>query len=458
MYKKLIKVMLCISLVISMTACSENPRKGSAEIISTEPIENDVPSYTLEKIGELADTNYTTSYGILTSATDSGITLFSGNGVRFEKQYYAVNDLGNGFYSVSDSDVEINSVGLISLDGLELIPCEAALIEWMNPSMNHRFLLVYYAENVTENEDECLIYSSDRIVSLAPSDKDIMYTGYAKIYDTQNHNFINGLTITIDNQYYSKACGNSILISVGNLSQLYGADGTLLMEITGFVDVGNDYFIVSSNGEDKVYDENGLEICTDKDLNSLNSTSGLLTQFEDQNCILLDKTGNQILGESFAHIIKETNGFVEVENENGSYELWNLNNEQIAESETSFFSMNKPGYYYVQQSDGYSLIGPQGVIAENLEDSPSNACIINENTAFVIADRDFSLEFDNHNLNKLGFALISAQDKATGLYSVFDLFTGKQLLPYEFDKILSIEGYLYAYKSGNWEVYQVNLG
>ena len=81
---------------------------------------------------------------------------------------------------------------------------------------------------------------------------------------------------------------------------------------------------------------------------------------------------------------------------------------------------------------------------------------MNGETAFVVNDGDYTLELETEYPDALEIGMISAQSDSNGLYGVFDLFNGEQLLDYEYEKVQTAAGYLYAYKNGAWEVYQIS--
>ena len=65
-----------------------------------------------------------------------------------------------------------------------------------------------------------------------------------------------------------------------------------------------------------------------------------------------------------------------------------------------------------------------------------------DSDALVLNDGECSLHLENKYYNDLGFALIASKSDANGKYGVFDLFTGEQLLDYEYDDVISGEGYI----------------
>ena len=64
--------------------------------------------------------------------------------------------------------------------------------------------------------------------------------------------------------------------------------------------------------------------------------------------------------------------------------------------------------------------------------------------------------FSRNGDRDLWLALIAIKSDSNGKYGVFDLFTGEQLLDYEYDRVEGIEGYVYALKGETWTIYKTD--
>ena len=82
--------------------------------------------------------------------------------------------------------------------------------------------------------------------------------------------------------------------------------------------------------------------------------------------------------------------------------------------------------------------------------------LFKDGNGLVINNRSYDLNLNGARYDELTYAMISVGSTDTGLYGVYDLFTGQQLLPFEYDMIRFAAGYLYAYRYGTWSIYQVN--
>lgn len=102
------------------------------------------------------------------------------------------------------------------------------------------------------------------------------------------------------------------------------------------------------------------------------------------------------------------------------------------------------------------MINKSGIIFEGLNNSGCyDLAFLEGETAFVVNDKSFSLTLEDSYPKKLMFGLIAAESDSNGMYGVFDLFTGEQLLGYEYEEVNAAAGYLYAYKNGTWDVFRV---
>lgn len=73
---------------------------------------------------------------------------------------------------ISDSE-ELNCVGLVDSNGKELISCEAAVIDKMqnygDTTGSNRYVKVLYAGEVTTNEADAILYSTNDMISFGIS-------------------------------------------------------------------------------------------------------------------------------------------------------------------------------------------------------------------------------------------------------------------------------------------------
>lgn len=69
--------------------------------------------------------------------------------------------------------------------------------------------------------------------------------------------------------------------------------------------------------------------------------------------------------------------------------------------------------------------------------------------------QDYTLEAFQANTIGLNPGLISIRMSSGSKFGVEDVLSGSELLGYEYQEIRSAGSYLYAYKDGEWEIYEI---
>ncbi|MCD8120996.1 MAG: TIR domain-containing protein [Clostridiales bacterium] len=438
--------------------------------------------YTLEETGTIADQDgMQVKKGILTLKREDGYHVVSESGSLSARGYdEIIQSLGNGYVLVNQSNPDLDSVGLVNIEGEgeERIPCETAYIEWLKNSMYQedakRYLKVVYETGTTTDISECFFYKGKRLPVIRigsesyPDCDDIeepnavfgipttstMYTGYARIYDVENKQFVGVDEIT---NHEGKACGSGFtIVDADGTTNLYDADGNVRMKAKKTLDVGNGYLITQDENAYEVYDDEGTFLFSSaSSLSLMESTSGLIEIYKDEKYGLVDRNGNRVLPIAYRSISSEEYGVVSIRTEDGAYALIDLEGNVLASTDNSFTSLGM-GYYYAKSGESYMLVGPDGIVAENLDNKPTDACVTDGLTALVLKDKTFSLQLQGERTVPLGTGLIAVMSDTSGKWGVYDLYTGKKLLHYSYSKIESGDGYLYARQGENWFIYKIN--
>lgn len=467
------------------TATSEPATEPPVETVTTEPpVEtepteppkpavSEIPSdyaYVLTEVGTFQDPERALSiqYDALLQIEGKTAKLLSYLGEsKNDVVISGIEYMGQGVYVVQAASEEINSVGLISQDGEVLIPCEAAKIDWPSDtySKSSRYLRVIYTTGETTNMDECFIYTTDSGWSFSgPQEGDTMYTGYALVYDLEARAFVDNVVITNSDSYSMQTCGNNFTVKdESGITKLYNPKGEVLFQTARNINVGAGTFIVSDNGTYRVYDENGNQTYTsNKGLFLLSGNGGYIYKYENDRDVIMDRNGNQVAGAVFEGVYSEMDDVFKVKN-NGRYGLVHANGTVIlpCDAFADNISYLNFGLYYVgvMNDSGYTytLIGPNGIIANDLPSGFTyNLKAMDGEQVFVVNDGDYTLTIEDEYPEVPVIGLLAAQSDSNGLYGVFDLFTGEQLLGYEYEVIEAAAGYLYAYKNGAWTVYQID--
>lgn len=460
----------------TVDASTDEPTQDTNHIEPSEPSEPAAPAvsalpesyaYSLTQVGTIQDSERSLEIqydAVLQIDGNTGKLL---NYLGESKNDVVISDgtyLGEGVYSVRDSSGEINSVGLISQEGEVLIPCEACKIDWPKSSISktNRYLKVIYTTGETTDIDECFIYTTDSGWGLTgPQEGDTMYKGYALVYDLEAKAFVPNVKITNSDSLAMQPCGRSFTVEdESGITTLYNSEGKALFQTAHIVFVGGGTLIVSDDGTYRVYDENGNQTYTsNKSLYLIDGNGGYISKYENDRYVIMDRNGNQVAGAVFESVYSEENDVFRVKN-NGKFGLVHADGTVLLSCD-KFDNVTYIDYgLYCSSTDTdngytYSLIGSHGIIKEGLPSCADNLKIMNGETAFVINDGDYTLSLEEEYPTVLVPALIAAKSDANGLYAAFDLFTGEQLLGYEYEVIKAAAGYLYAYKNGEWTVYRI---
>lgn len=432
--------------------------------ISTSSVEGSkiLKGYSLKKLGTFQDRDdlYTYSSDALMVEVDGTFSrIVYRDGTVSADSYCKIEKLGDGYLSVTDSAEEINSTGVVTVDGEVLIPCEAAYVEWIdsnNGTQTGRYLKVVYSTGVTTDESEAYFYVTDRMLSLSAEEGDVLHTGYAKIYDVVKKRFVGDIQSSVTGYNIFNECGDCFTVKdEDDIVYLYNADGELIKQTSRCQSVGNGYMICYDSGTYEVYDTTGsLRFSTSDYLSGLDSTSGFLKKSVNSNYVLLDIDGNEILSDPYKSISSEAYGIVEVQSVMGEYQAVTLDG-QILASTTEYLYRMVPGYYYYSENGVYALVGPEGIIAEGLDSAPYNLAVANDKTLMVLNDKEYSLQLDTKSFNEPANGLITVESDATGKYGMFDLFTGKQLLEYQYAQIVVVNDAVYARQGEEWTAFEL---
>ncbi len=429
---------------------------------------NIIDGYSLEETGSISsEKGLQSGYGAVYYVEDEKAKIVAGNGETFKDSYVNINNLGAGYLAVKKSSDDVNSTGLITTDGEELIPCEAAIIERMKNKRGEdvgRYFKVIYGTGKTTDKEKAFFYTTSKNLSFSIDDGDTMYTGYARVYDSVNKQFVQGVKSENPDTLSMKECGDHFIIrDKDDVYYLFDENGKTIMQTTNVQGIGNGYFLQNDERKYKLYDETGELLLTTEDmLGDMDSTSGYLRKYENSNYVMVDKSGKQVLPDVYKMISSENRGIVEVQTVAGEYQLLTLKGDVLATSMDNIYEVygaahnSKTGYYYTKDNDKCTFVGPDGTIMEGLDEPPGRGIVFKDTDALVINDKDFSLHLENESYRELGLALIAIKSDSNGKYGAFDLFTGEQLLDYDYDRIEGIEGYVYALKGDTWTIYKTN--
>lgn len=413
----------------------------------------------LKQTGTFTDGGNFDDWDYVMTVDDDRYSIIFKDGTTSEPCYDSEN-MGDGYITLRTSNENVNSTGLVTMDGEILIPCEAALIEWIDTrSTEYRFLSVIYGTEVTTNKEEAAFYVHEGMFSIYPEEGDVLYKGYGKIYDVVNKQFVGDLKLSLDGYVGVDACGDCIVLEdAEGIAYLYDCDGNLIKQTAKLNGVGNGYIVCYDSGSYEVYDTTGTLRLSSKDsLGTVTSTHGFLKKNTNSNYVLIDLDGNQVLPDVYKSIGGENNGIVEVQNVMGEHQLIRLDGEILATTTAGYFTETgwNSGYYYFRENEKYTLIGPEGIIAEELDSYPSELVLEKDGALLVLNEKAFNLTMDDYR-EAYYDGLITVQSDETGKYGLYELYNGKQLLDFQYNEIkVMYESMVYARQGETWTIFEI---
>lgn len=436
--------------------------------------------YELEPEGSLSEENINLSfsYDSLLNRGSESYDFLSTAGDVLVSNISNTEYLENGLYAVRgqfETD-DVNKTGLFTAEGETLIPEEAAAVYLPDNRKDGsaRFLGVIYATETTDNKDECIIYFTDNFVSFDVGEDDTMYKGYAKIFDLEKKAFVEGVEPAsfYSGDFYD--LGDSFVLSGGGSTDMYDPDGNKIWSSTGYcsgctadglaIRIDNKNYIVNSAGQDVFK--------TDFSVDPLNTGLNYFKLYnnDEKGYQAVDMNGNPVL-DGFYSSIYQTNGYVfnvspvsEDEAEKDK-ELYVTADGTVLSENAEYLDVTLGGYgtARMEDSDKAALVTPNGFY-DDLEDG-GHLQFGPEKTFAVLNTGELSLTFDEEtSVGRLKDGMIAVAEKNSSgtVCSAYDLFTGEQILPAEYDAIQVAGNHLFAQKATSsgghvWDVFKIHL-
>lgn len=492
MNKKCVKRLVCAAMAMClagcMTACGEEKKESAKETTTQEKQDTGdsgksetsnaesekVKSLAgvgikLEEVGIVEDQSqdiYFQDNALLKVKSEKEAELLNYLGKKAtDKTYKGVNYLGNGIYEVSDaSSKEANCVGAVNKEGEEVLPCEAAKIDFMTGSgdiVSDRYLKVIYTTGETKDKGEAVLYATDNEFSFSPGEDDTLYTGYIQIYDLEKKQFIPNFKTTNGSQYCLVPCGDNFIYEDENGTKtLLNADGRELQKMEAYgASVGKTTYVYENNGISRICDAEGNQLYETQ--NSINAVDGTdyYTVDDGENKVLITKDGAPVLDLGGGDVFEIRENVVRVYNDD-KYSLFTLEGEEIYAAQNSDININYigRGYWTVEESEGTYRI-----FTETGECGKTNSCALSnyiedgdKYKVYIFNDGDYTLSVDSVSYTSFDndMPLITVQNKEDKV-ALYDTITGEQLLDYKYTQIEYAAGYVYAYADGKYTVYEV---
>lgn len=389
-----------------------------------------------------------------------------------------VEYLGGNLYRVRQplEEENVNKTGLVTGDGEILIPCEAAsIVRPNNREDGIRFLEVIYTTGVTDNEEDCIIYFTESMFSISVGEEDVMYTGYARIFDVERGQFVEGVEFDQTSRYGFFDLGDSFVIEHGNMTTMYDADGNQLWETNGSAgDATWQALSVYANGKYYIVDSTGKDVYASDD--SLDACCGPLDYFtvwdgeDEKHYHIIDMEGNRILEDAYGIVYgsnSSCNDF-SVKLSGDDEEMAAVDREGKIIAEHVDININiLGGYNYITFEDKESvmLVTPKAVYGD-LQEGRNDYLLFGRNDHPIIINSGEEIESIGEDADgealMPGLFSVSEESSSGKYYGVYDLFTGDQLLETQYNKIEKAGEYILAATTDSsgiytWEIYHVAL-
>ena len=380
----------------------------------------------------------------------------------------------DGYLILARQGKPLNECALVTREGKFVIPYGPAVIN----KLNERFWLAGYAKEETKDKEKAIIYSSDKLFSIAPDEKDKLYTGDLTVFDLTTGKQVPGVK-TSSPRAKIEAVGDSIYIREADGSTtIYDATGkTLAKDAKDYQKVGNRFYQKYEDGKYTFYDGSLTRLfAADTYLGGIQDTD-YFYESGDNNISLVDSTGKKVFttktkGNFGALRVSGNAPDIDVEDyitfsdsSSSDYPeaLYKTDGTMILKPEFNSFTYMGYGYLQATRKKGsdtvYDVYDIKGnLIGKELENFSTSSMTAykngnnNEKNFYIYNKKSYGLTLKD--ATPMGIALIvsRSEDYKRGLY---DAFTGTQLLDEEYESISYCNGRIYAEKDGAYEIYDI---
>ncbi|MBQ4465208.1 MAG: hypothetical protein II916_04525 [Oscillospiraceae bacterium] len=355
------------------------------------------------------------------------------------------------YYTAPEGD--FSYCGLMDAQGNVVLGTDAKVGTF--DAVDSRFVKAYLPEAVTTDRDNAIYYATSRQFSLDVKDGDVMYSGTVKLYDTQEHKFLENTAQKSDPNY-----------RIGN-------------EIINFSD--DDYNTIAVTADDKLLDVEGKSVVGDliteyasdtttvydKDMNKLfttNCTISEITDTHDFYCLydsesgqrgIVHKSGTIMVEPKYGTVSYLSDGVFSYYHEDYDKQglLYADGTELTADTYKNFSATGIPGYFNAStQDDKYELLDASGNTVLTSQDyrfkEGDYFASGDEYSYFVINKKDEPLKMKYSGTYLGNHLLLNTSDKV-----IYDLVTGDVVMD-GFEKAYAAYGYIYVAKDGAVTIFQ----
>lgn len=424
------------------------------------------PHVKIEPAGEFTRDGIRSIYNSFLEVTGNNEAYaYNPNGEKiFEDKIQSVNYLERGFFEYGKAGAaDVNSSALADADGNVLIPFECAFYSWPanTTDTQKRFILAYTGTEVTENSDDALFYTTDSLIAIGgPGKDDVMYKGYAKVFDLQEKKFIDGLRFEhIDKYDTVNFIGAAILVQNEDKTYtLYDASGKKIRDMSAKTEFNDKYLVErTDSGEYKVYDDTGKELfSSDKMITVPKSKSSYLESYSDGKYTVIDAEGSTVLQTPVDILYSEEKNTFRIKEDNVT-KILDSSGKVLGQTEGDCTILGY-GYYALETGvKTYSFIGPEGLIAENIKQETYTCYVKDGKLVSYNEGKGFTDYNESASFKKLGDYILCVTPSG-GSPSLYDQFTGKKLIEDGFtDASLHGDRLVLEYDNGTYKTYNISI-
>lgn len=361
--------------------------------------------------------------------------------------------VGNNLFVVVTDGENVNSTGLVDIEGNVVIPFEAAIIEAESGVDDPRFLRVSYATDKTTDKKECFVYRTDSGFSLNPTDDDVMYKGYAQIFSVDKKQMLKDVKITQNTYDSFKDLHDACIVKQDGISRMYDATGKELWwgeaSSTGkaaVVEHGTSYRIIDTAGKERFSTVDALR-CFDT------STEYYTQRNADGTYVVITADGKQVTKDSYDQISSAAGGLFMVGKDQDK--IVDASGSTVLKGYKGLKEL-LPGYCMVNANGEYVLLKSGKKLTSSK--SAMNDLVIKtgDNTYLVLNDGKKTIELQS--VRQLKNGLVNAQKPGVNsTRGLFDLFTGETLLDAKYEKIEFAGDHIFAFADGTWTTYALEF-
>ena len=444
---------------VTTTTAPEEEEPETVELEKLEIPASESKSPVLEEVGKITDDSLRFTDDLIYSGDSEETVMihdYLGNKLADGKAGYVTKLGDTGLYAYYLKGGDIAYQGLITAEGEEIVSPDEKV--GLFREIDDRFIMAFFPEGTTTNEDEAIYYVTANQFSFMPNDDDILYTGKVKVYDTVNKKFLENTTVTESPSYH--IYGDIVSFYDKDMNTVYvSADDKVIEPKEGFNAAGARFFTGYAEGSYQTLDHDmNLVMSGNTMVSGFDSTKYYVGLFDSESSSygLADWNLETVIEPKYKSInaLNDTM-FQYSTNDDFKYGLVTADGTEITKDEYDMISeTDTPGYYACKKSDGtYDLINSEGKIVDSgSTDGYYGLASKKDGDAYVylVANTgEFSIKTEN-SLTDFGKG-IAYDSKAHVLY---DIYTGDKLAE-GFDNAYTAYGYIYVIKGTEATVYAV---